>query len=283
MLLRRCALFGLAGLLAFGCAEVGTSALGGFTSSGTGGGGTTGNATSGTTTGPSGPTGSGPTGSGPTGTTSTGSTTTTSGTSSGSGAGTTTTTASASGTTTTSTGASGASSTGASSTGAGGASSTGAGGASNGGSGAGGTYNTPPTCSSMTMALGGNNANMKPGSACRTCHVLGGAASGKTFDVAGTVYLTAHEPDDCNGVGVSGANVVITDGNGVDTPLPVNAVGNFYHYDLFGIAAFKPPMKARVEYNGQVRKMLTAITNGDCDSCHTETGTMSAPGRIMLP
>jgi predicted CXXCH cytochrome family protein len=29
--------------------------------------------------------------------------------------------------------------------------------------------------------------------------------------------------------------------------------------------------------------MIGAITNGDCDSCHTESGTMSAPGRIMLP
>jgi hypothetical protein len=40
----------------------------------------------------------------------------------------------------------------------------------------------------------------------------------------------------------------------------------------------------RVEYNGQVRKMLTPLaTTGNCNACHTEAGTQNAPGRIMLP
>jgi hypothetical protein len=133
------------------------------------------------------------------------------------------------------------------------------------------------------MALPGNDANMQPGAACATCHVLLGAATGHTFDVSGTVYATAHEPDNCNGVSVSGAVVIITDANAMDTSLPINAVGNFYHDDLLGFAAFKQPLKARVVYNGLTRKMLTPITNGNCNSCHTETGAMNAPGRIMLP
>jgi len=29
--------------------------------------------------------------------------------------------------------------------------------------------------------------------------------------------------------------------------------------------------------------MLTPLMTGDCNSCHTETGTNNAPGRIMLP
>lgn len=29
--------------------------------------------------------------------------------------------------------------------------------------------------------------------------------------------------------------------------------------------------------------MITAQTNGDCNSCHTESGTLAAPGRIMAP
>ena len=101
--------------------------------------------------------------------------------------------------------------------------------------------------------------------------------------MSGTVYPTAHEPDDCNGVGVSGATVVITDKNGNDHTLTVNGVGNFYHDDSLGFAKLGTPMKARVEYNGQVRNMLTTITTGDCNSCHTEAGTQLAPGRIMLP
>ena len=217
-----------------------------------------------------GPTGAGGAATGPSSgpaTTSSGPGTTSSGT-------TTTTT-----TTTTSAGAGGSPATATSSAGVGGAATT-----TSGAGGAGGSpYDTPPTCTSMTMAVAGNNANMKPGSACKSCHVLLGAASGKTFDVGGTVYATAHEPDDCNGVNVSGAVVVITDANNMETSLPVDAVGNFFHYDLFGFAALPPPLHARVEYNGKVRKMLTSMTTGDCDSCHTETGAMSAPGRIMLP
>jgi hypothetical protein len=135
----------------------------------------------------------------------------------------------------------------------------------------------------MTMWPGGNDANMRPGEACDSCHVLLGQASGAVFDVAGTVYLTAHEPSDCNGVNVSGAVVIVTDASGTDHPFTVNAVGNFYNNDLFGFAALKTPLKARVTYNGQTRAMVSTMTTGDCNSCHTESGANSAPGRIMLP
>ena len=150
--------------------------------------------------------------------------------------------------------------------------------------GAGGSeYNTPVTCTSNVMYAGGNNANMRPGEACKSCHVLLGQATGKTFDIGGTVYPTAHEPNDCDGTGVTGATVVITDGMGADHVLPVNGVGNFYHQDLFGFAAFPLPYHAKVVFNGQERKMIAPQMTGDCNSCHTEGGTQSAPGRIMLP
>jgi predicted CXXCH cytochrome family protein len=29
--------------------------------------------------------------------------------------------------------------------------------------------------------------------------------------------------------------------------------------------------------------MTTAVPSGDCNSCHTQTGTNNAPGRIALP
>jgi hypothetical protein len=135
----------------------------------------------------------------------------------------------------------------------------------------------------MAMYAGGNDAYMRPGTACDSCHVLLGQASGKVFDVAGTVYETAHEPDDCNGVNVNGAVVIITDANGAETSIPVNSVGNFYHDDAFGFLAFKTPLEARVVANGKTRAMVSTITTGDCNSCHTETGASSAPGRIMLP
>jgi hypothetical protein len=167
----------------------------------------------------------------------------------------------------------------------GGTGGTGTGGTGTGGSGTGGDTNTPPTCSSMTYWTNGDSgsSNMHPGKACRSCHVIGGKATGKTFDVAGTVYLTAHEPDDCNGVNVSGVQVIITDAQGNDHAIGVNGAGNFSHNDLFGFGAFTTPYKARVVYNGKTRAMSASQTNGDCNSCHSEAGANGAPGRIMLP
>jgi hypothetical protein len=43
------------------------------------------------------------------------------------------------------------------------------------------------------------------------------------------------------------------------------------------------PFHAKVTYMGRERAMATAQTSGDCNSCHTQNGTMSAPGRILLP
>jgi hypothetical protein len=179
--------------------------------------------------------------------------------------------------------------TGPSTSGAGGAaqatSAAGTGGAGGGAcSGAGGIYDTPEVCTSNVTWTVGNDATMRPGEACQTCHVLLGQATGETFDVSGTVYPTAHEPNDCDGTdGTGSLNVVITDATGAATTLPVNAVGNFYHDDLFGFAALKTPLKAKVVSNAGTREMVSSVTTGNCNSCHTEAGTMSAPGRVMAP
>jgi hypothetical protein len=171
--------------------------------------------------------------------------------------------------------------------GAGQGGSTGAGGTAQGGSiGAGGDpYGTPEVCTSGTMWTKGDSGSelMHPGLACMSCHKLLGKATGKTFDVGGTVFPTAHEPDNCDGVGVSGATVVITDAGGQEHSLPVNAAGNFYHNNLFGLGNFALPIRAKVVYNGKERVMATAQMSGDCNSCHTEKGSSNAPGRIMLP
>jgi len=156
---------------------------------------------------------------------------------------------------------------------------------SSSGSSSGGPYDTPLMCSSNTYWTGGDSgsANMHPGKACKSCHVVLGKATKKTFDISGTVYATAHEPDDCNGTSVAGAKVVITDANGQEHALDVNGVGNFEHSDLFGFAPFPVPYQAKVIYNGKERAMNAAQTNGDCNACHTQDGASNAPGRIMLP
>jgi hypothetical protein len=145
-------------------------------------------------------------------------------------------------------------------------------------------YNTPDVCTSGQYWTMGTtkSEDMEPGLACRTCHVVLGQASSYDFDISGTVYPTAHEPDTCDGLG-TGLTVVITDANNADHVLTVNSVGNFYNNDALGFLKIPVPYTAKVVSTTGTRPMITAQTVGDCNSCHTESGTMLAPGRIMAP
>jgi hypothetical protein len=137
-------------------------------------------------------------------------------------------------------------------------------------------YDTPPKCSSGTMYSGGTGPTMAPGQSCASCHRGGEAAA---FAIAGTVYPTAHEPNNCNGAnGTNGARVVITGANGTSLTLTPNSAGNFYSQ-----GTVSTPFTAKVTYMGRERVMATPQTNGDCNACHTQNGSMNAPGRIMLP
>lgn len=142
-----------------------------------------------------------------------------------------------------------------------------------------GAYNGPTVCTSGTYWTGGDreSSSMHPGAACVSCHSQRGEGP---RGIAGTVFPTAHEPDDCNGApGSSGVTVVITDANGVVTTLKVNGAGNFYSKR----SSIALPYTAKVVSGSKVRVMATAQTNTDCNSCHTEGGTSGAPGRIVAP
>ena len=144
------------------------------------------------------------------------------------------------------------------------------------GTGGGNVYNTPTVCTSKTTWNQGNqgSSRMRPGGACITCHTMRG---GPAYKVAGTVYPTAHEPNDCNGVnGV--VTVVVTDKNGVVTNIPVNNVGNFNSR-----ANIVAPFHVKVTNGAKERVMAGALTAGDCNSCHTLAGVNGAPGRVMAP
>ncbi len=119
---------------------------------------------------------------------------------------------------------------------------------------------------------------MNPGRACIDCHTRERKAP--RFSVAGTLYPTAHEPDDCFGVdGVSKrARVILTGSDGRDVELAVNEAGNFYSK-----GAVAMPYRARIVVDGRERAMAAAQTNGDCNTCHSEKGSQGAPGRILLP
>jgi len=138
------------------------------------------------------------------------------------------------------------------------------------------SFDTPTMCSSNQTWSRGEGSTMAPGRACITCHSQG---EGPRYAIAGTVYPTAHEPDNCLGVnGSSSVQVVITGADGATLTLPVNRSGNFAIRTHVAT-----PYTAKVVSNGKERVMATPQTNGDCNSCHTESGANNAPGRVMTP
>jgi hypothetical protein len=134
-------------------------------------------------------------------------------------------------------------------------------------------------CTSMQYSTLPEGPLMEPGNACIACHSqYSGPEAPPVYFAAGTVYDTGHEPSRCNGVNVSGAQVVFTDANNTDHPVDVNSAGNFY---LF--TSMPGPFHVKVVYNGMERAMTASPPSGDCNTCHTAAGDQSAPGRIVLP
>jgi hypothetical protein len=148
-----------------------------------------------------------------------------------------------------------------------------------GGAAAGGAASDPfasaERCTSGTSWRSGEGPTMRPGEACLSCH---SASGGPRLAAAGTVYPSGHEPDDCDGAGDANAVVVITDANGQAHELPVNQAGNF---TLSGALAL--PYTARVEVGPAGRSMGSSQSTGDCNGCHTQSGSNGAPGRVVLP
>jgi mono/diheme cytochrome c family protein len=133
-------------------------------------------------------------------------------------------------------------------------------------------------CTSGKTWAGNNTGSplMRPGFACNACHQVQG---GPNLRIAGTVYPSLHELNNCDGKGPPPAlSVIITDKVGKVTTLPVNAAGNFYTQ-----VKILPPYKAKVTDGVTTRAMTGSVTAGDCNSCHSEVGANGAPGRVMAP
>ncbi len=133
------------------------------------------------------------------------------------------------------------------------------------------------TCSSGTYWTRGENDRMRPGEACIACHTA--ENEGPRYAIAGTLYPTGHEPDDCNGISgqASGAKVVITDANGEEHELTPNTAGNFFYNGNLA-----KPYTAKVVTDAGERLMVTPQQDGDCNKCHTAEGS-GAPGRVVVP
>ena len=125
---------------------------------------------------------------------------------------------------------------------------------------------------------------MNPGLACNACHLK--TPTAPLYSVAGTVYPTLKEPDNCNGANGGMSNmpdytIVVTDKSGRSLPaIPVNSVGNF----KLETEVVKPFWVKVVNTKTKAEKKMMAQTdNGDCNSCHTQNGAQSAPGRVTAP
>lgn len=140
----------------------------------------------------------------------------------------------------------------------------------------GGVFGGPAVCTSGQTWSGGNRESplMHPGAACISCHTS--SREGPRFTIAGTIYPTAHEPTDCNGA--TAAAVEVTDATGRVTTLPANGAGNFS-----SSTAIRFPIQVAVVAGGKRRAMVGAPSSGDCNTCHSQDGASSAPGRIVAP
>jgi len=147
-----------------------------------------------------------------------------------------------------------------------------------GGEGRFGGVTPPEVCSTKSAWSGGDETGlMSPGQDCVDCHSRG---EGPRFQIAGTVMGASNDDDNCNGL--AGATVQLTGADGVMIELATNAAGNFY--SGHGTPQLALPFTAKViGANGKESKMVSAQSNGACNSCHTATGANGAPGRITAP
>jgi len=80
---------------------------------------------------------------------------------------------------------------------------------------------------------------------------------------------------------IDAAIVEVTDATGATFQVATNETGNF---DMGGEIVF--PAYTRVISNGTTLEMIAPLEgpqDADCNTCHSQNGVQSAPGRIILP
>ena len=151
--------------------------------------------------------------------------------------------------------------------------------------GAGGAPPIEVVCTSNTYWKGGDHESedMHPGYACIDCHQHppNGGEHGPGLILAGTVYPTLYEEDDCNGVG--GTTVVVTDATGRTVEATASVESGNFSIEAEDAAPLVMPIRAEVRRGDQVLVMKDPVDSADCNGCHTELGADGAPGRILAP
>ena len=154
-----------------------------------------------------------------------------------------------------------------------------------------GPFDVEPMCSSGRFWGEGDDGDprMHPGRDCIACHDRERADDPDDDDIpdlliGGTVYPTGHEPNDCYGDASADLQVVIrslmTD---EEITLQPNATGNFLLHRSNAPAGFEAPFSIKLVQGDLERIMPIEAPHGSCNRCHTQDGTMNAPGRVVSP
>jgi hypothetical protein len=164
-------------------------------------------------------------------------------------------------------------------------------------------YATDPICTANKNTNVNEGAAMLPGQDCLDSQCHGDTTWNKAMAFAGTVYPTAHEPDNCVG-STAALTVTVTDENGKQATAKVippsgknlGSAGNFYFwlYNNSGVKQLEPGPMSSIVVTGPngTRAMSETAPSGACNACHTQKGDNPfasqgfksvAPGRIMAP
>ncbi len=114
---------------------------------------------------------------------------------------------------------------------------------------------------------------MHPGGDCISCH--GQSGQGPSYEIAGTVYASLTEEDDC--AGLEGAVIEITDADQRVFTMASNAAGNFF-MSPEEAADIRYPARVKAIYMGRENPMLGLLPYGNCTDCHTRNGNWTATG-----
>lgn len=120
---------------------------------------------------------------------------------------------------------------------------------------------------------------MRPGGDCIRCH--GQQGQGPLYEIAGTVYESLTEEDDCGGL--EGATIEITDINDNVFTMTSNEAGNFF-MTAEQAEGIQYPATVKAIYDGRENRMLGLLPYGNCSDCHTRNGNWTAAGgRVYVP
>jgi len=151
-----------------------------------------------------------------------------------------------------------------------------------------GPFDVEPMCSSGRFWGEGDDGDprMHPGRDCITCHDRERPDEDDIPDllIGGTVYPTGHEPNDCYGDSSADLQVVVRSLMSDDEiTLQPNATGNFLLRRGDAPAGFAAPFSVKLVQGDLERIMPIEAPHGSCNRCHTQDGTMNAPGRVVSP